>query len=53
MKKENEEKREKMMESYSKLATPLLKARSWGGGMWVRNKKQRDSERSAAARMDC
>jgi len=30
--KENEEKGEKMMESYSKLTRPLLKARSRGEG---------------------
>lgn len=30
MKKENEEKGKKMMESYSKLARPLLKSRSRG-----------------------
>lgn len=32
MKRENEKKREKMMESYSKLARPFLKARSGGEG---------------------
>lgn len=48
------ERGEKMMESYSKLARPLLRARSRGeGGKWTerRNKRQRlgSRERSVAS----